>query len=116
MIAGVMTARTTLYSAMVWPCSFRSRIVVTPSPVEGGRFGGLCASRAGTPESGPTALVFRTGCTYRQRLEQVFTEFGWPSSARFELGTLAAFATFGVGFVAAGILMVRGARRPGRVD
>ena len=28
--------------------------------------------RAGTPESGPTALVFRTGCTYRQRLEQVF--------------------------------------------
>jgi DNA-binding transcriptional LysR family regulator len=44
--------------------------------------------RAGTSESGPTALVFRTGCTYRQRLEQVFTEFGWPSSARFELGTL----------------------------
>ena len=44
--------------------------------------------RAGTPESGPTALVFRTGCTYRQRLEQVFTEFGWPSAARFELGTL----------------------------
>ena len=38
--------------------------------------------------SGPTALVFRTGCTYRQRLEQVFSEFGWPSSARFELGTL----------------------------
>jgi DNA-binding transcriptional LysR family regulator len=32
--------------------------------------------------------VFRTGCTYRQRLEQVFTEFGWPSAARFELGTL----------------------------
>ena len=38
--------------------------------------------------SGPTALVFRTGCTYRQRLEQIFSEFGWPSSARFELGTL----------------------------
>jgi DNA-binding transcriptional LysR family regulator len=37
---------------------------------------------------GPTALVFRTGCTYRQRLEQIFSEFGWPSSARFELGTL----------------------------
>ena len=48
----------------------------------------LAALRAGTSESGPTALVFRTGCTYRQRLEQVFTEFGWPSSARFELGTL----------------------------
>ena len=35
--------------------------------------------RAGTPASGPTALVFRTGCTYRQRLEQVLNEFGWPS-------------------------------------
>jgi DNA-binding transcriptional LysR family regulator len=32
--------------------------------------------------------VFRTGCTYRQRLEQVFSEFGWPSAVRFELGTL----------------------------
>lgn len=48
----------------------------------------LPALRAGTPESGPTALVFRTGCSYRQRLEQVFAEFGWPSAARFELGTL----------------------------
>jgi DNA-binding transcriptional LysR family regulator len=48
----------------------------------------LAALRAGTPESGPTALVFRTGCTYRQRLEQMFSEFGWPSAARFELGTL----------------------------
>nr|MBA2401441.1 LysR family transcriptional regulator [Bradyrhizobium sp.] len=52
------------------------------------RWASLAALRAGTPESGPTALVFRTGCTYRQRLEQVFSEFGWPSSARFELGTL----------------------------
>jgi LysR family transcriptional regulator, cell division regulator len=48
----------------------------------------LASLRAGTPESGPTALVFRTGCTYRQRLEQVFTELGWPSAARFEFGTL----------------------------
>ena len=52
------------------------------------RWASLAALRAGTPESGPTALVFRTGCTYRQRLEQVFAEFGWPSAARFELGTL----------------------------
>ena len=52
------------------------------------RWTSLAALRAGTPKSGPTALVFRTGCTYRQRLEQVFTEFGWPSAARFELGTL----------------------------
>ena len=59
----------------------------------------LAALRAGTSESGPTALVFRTGCTYRQRLEQVFTEFGWPSSARFELGTLDGM----IGCVAAGM-------------
>ncbi|MGY4260442.1 DNA-binding transcriptional LysR family regulator [Bradyrhizobium sp. USDA 4516] len=52
------------------------------------RWKSLAALRAGTPESGPTALVFRTGCTYRQRLEQVFTEFGWPSAVRFEFGTL----------------------------
>jgi len=52
------------------------------------RWKSLAALRAGTSESGPTALVFRTGCTYRQRLEQVFTEFGWPSAVRFELGTL----------------------------
>ena len=52
------------------------------------RWASLAALRAGTPESGPTALVFRTGCSYRQRLEQVFAEFGWPSAARCELGTL----------------------------
>lgn len=52
------------------------------------RWKSLAALRAGTPKSGPTALVFRTGCTYRQRLEQVFTEFGWPSAVRFEFGTL----------------------------
>ena len=50
------------------------------------RWASLAALRAGTPESGPTALVFRTGCTYRQRLEQVLAGFGWPSAARFELG------------------------------
>src|SRR5882724_10323459 len=48
----------------------------------------LAELRAATPESGPTALVFRTGCTYRQRLEQILAEFGWPSATRFELGTL----------------------------
>ncbi|MDF0581836.1 LysR family transcriptional regulator [Bradyrhizobium yuanmingense] len=52
------------------------------------RWASLAELRAGTSESGPTALVFRTGCTYRQRLEQIFVEFGWPSAARFELGTL----------------------------
>ena len=37
---------------------------------------------------GPTVLVFRHGCTYRNRLEQILSDFGWPSAARFELGTL----------------------------
>jgi DNA-binding transcriptional LysR family regulator len=59
----------------------------------------LAELRAATPESGPTALVFRTGCTYRQRLEQTLTEFGWPSAIRFELGTLDGM----IGCVAAGM-------------
>jgi LysR family transcriptional regulator, cell division regulator len=59
----------------------------------------LTELRATTPESGPTALVFRTGCTYRQRLEQTLTEFGWPSAIRFELGTLDGM----IGCVAAGM-------------
>ena len=64
--------------------AFREELVLVTAQ----RWSSLAALRAGTPESGPTALVFRTGCTYRQRLEQVFSEFGWPSAARFELGTL----------------------------
>lgn len=64
--------------------AFREELVLVSSR----RWQNLKALRAGTAESGPTALVFRTGCTYRQRLEQVFTEFGWPSASRFELGTL----------------------------
>ena len=64
--------------------AFREELVL----VSARKWNSLAALRAGTPESGPTALGFRTGCTYRQRLEQVFSEFGWPSAARFELGTL----------------------------
>jgi DNA-binding transcriptional LysR family regulator len=64
--------------------AFREELVL----VTARRWKTLADLRAGTPESGPTALVFRTGCTYRQRLEQVLTEFGWPSATRFELGTL----------------------------
>ncbi len=64
--------------------AFKEELVLLTSR----RWTSLAALRAGTPESGPTALVFRTGCTYRQRLEQVFTELGWPSAARFEFGTL----------------------------
>jgi len=63
---------------------FREELVL----VSARRWKSLAELRAGTPQSGPTALVFRTGCTYRQRLEQILTEFGWPSAIRFELGTL----------------------------
>jgi DNA-binding transcriptional LysR family regulator len=75
--------------------AFREELVLVTAK----RFSNLAALRAGTPESGPTALVFRTGCTYRQRLEQVFSDFGWPSAARFELGTLDGM----IGCVAAGM-------------
>jgi DNA-binding transcriptional LysR family regulator len=75
--------------------AFREELVLLSAK----RFTNLAALRAGTPESGPTALVFRTGCTYRQRLEQVFSDFGWPSAARFELGTLDGM----IGCVAAGM-------------
>jgi DNA-binding transcriptional LysR family regulator len=64
--------------------AFREELVL----ITARRFESLHALRAGTPESGPTALVFRIGCTYRHRLEQLFVEFGWPSAARCELGTL----------------------------
>jgi LysR family transcriptional regulator, cell division regulator len=75
--------------------AFREELVLVTAQ----RFTSLASLRAGTPESGPTALVFRTGCTYRQRLEQVFSDFGWPSATRFELGTLDGM----IGCVAAGV-------------
>jgi LysR family transcriptional regulator, cell division regulator len=75
--------------------AFREELVL----ITARRYPSLASLRAGTPESGPTALVFRTGCTYRQRLEQVFSEFGWPSASRFELGTLDGM----IGCVAAGM-------------
>jgi len=64
--------------------AFREELVL----VTARRWKNLASLRAATAESGPTALVFRTGCTYRQRLEQILAEFGWPSATRFELGTL----------------------------
>jgi LysR family transcriptional regulator, cell division regulator len=52
------------------------------------RWSSVDAVRAAKRTSGPTILVFRTGCTYRQRLEQILGEMGWPCAARLELGTL----------------------------
>ncbi|MBR0752673.1 LysR family transcriptional regulator [Bradyrhizobium jicamae] len=81
---GAFVAGPIEHAELVATTAFSEELVLVTSQ----RWRTLAALRAGIPESGPTALVFRTGCTYRQRLEQVFTEFGWPSAARFELGTL----------------------------
>lgn len=92
---GAFVAAPIEHADLVATVAFHEELVlVTPK-----RFTSLAGLRAGTPESGPTALVFRSGCTYRQRLEQLFTDFGWPSAARFELGTLDGM----VGCVAAGM-------------
>lgn len=56
--------------------------------VSASRWASLTSLRKAVTAPGPTALVFRTGCSYRQRLEQILSEFGWPSSARLEFGTL----------------------------
>jgi DNA-binding transcriptional LysR family regulator len=81
---GAFVAAPIEHADLVAISAFREELVL----VSARRWTSLKELRAGTPESGPTALVFRTGCTYRQRLEQIFVEFGWPSAARCELGTL----------------------------
>lgn len=64
--------------------AFKEELVLLTSR----RWKTLAALRAGTPTTGPTILVFRTGCSYRQRLEQLMSELGWPSAVRLEFGTL----------------------------
>lgn len=81
---GAFVAGPIAHADLAATSAFREELVL----VSARRWSSLAELRAGTPESGPTALVFRTGCTYRQRLEQVFVDFGWPSATRFELGTL----------------------------
>src|ERR1700754_2775944 len=58
--------------------AFREELVL----VTARRWTSLAALRAGTPESGPTALVFRTGCTYRQRVGNAAGEVGWAPPPR----------------------------------
>ncbi|MCK1346892.1 MULTISPECIES: LysR family transcriptional regulator [unclassified Bradyrhizobium] len=81
---GAFVAGPIVHSDLTATSAFREELVLASAR----RWATLAELRAGTPDSGPTALTFRTGCTYRQRLEQIFVEFGWPSAARFELGTL----------------------------
>ena len=90
---GAFVAGPITHADLIATSAFREELVL----VSARRWASLAELRAGTPESGPTALVFRTGCTYRQRLEQVFVELGWPSAARFELGTLGCLPLFSVG-------------------
>jgi DNA-binding transcriptional LysR family regulator len=47
----------------------------------------------------PAALVFRTGCTYRKRLEEVLLQAGLAHVPRLELGTLDGI----LGCVSAGL-------------
>jgi DNA-binding transcriptional LysR family regulator len=37
---------------------------------------------------GGAAIMFKLGCSYRQRFEQILGERGWPHFARLEMGTL----------------------------
>lgn len=92
---GAFVAGPIAHADLTASVAFREELVL----VTARHINNLTELRASTPESGPTALVFRTGCTYRQRLEQVLTEFGWPSATRFELGTLDGM----IGCVAAGM-------------
>jgi DNA-binding transcriptional LysR family regulator len=69
---------------LVSEVAFKEELVLLTSR----RWKNLASLRAGTPASGPTILVFRTGCSYRQRLEQLMSELGWPSAVRLEFGTL----------------------------
>ncbi len=39
-------------------------------------------------EQGAAAIMFKTGCSYRQRFEQLLSERGWPRFTRLEMGTL----------------------------
>jgi DNA-binding transcriptional LysR family regulator len=92
---GAFIADPIAHADLIATSAFREELVL----VSARRWASLGELRAGMPETGPTALVFRTGCTYRHRLEQIFIDFGWPSATRFELGTLDGM----IGCVAAGM-------------
>lgn len=52
------------------------------------RWSSLHEFRQAKRDTGITILVFRAGCSYRQRLEQLLAEIGWPCTARLDFGTL----------------------------
>src|SRR5258705_1723482 len=81
---GAFVACTIEHGELTSIIAFREELVL----VTARRWKTLASLRAGTPESGPTALVFRTGCTYRQRLEQILSEFSLAFATRVLLGNL----------------------------
>jgi DNA-binding transcriptional LysR family regulator len=68
----------------------------------------LDALRQAKRATGLTILVFRPGCSYRLRLEQILSETGWPCAVRLELGTLDGI----IGCVAADMGVTQGCRWP----
>ncbi|AMJ61197.1 LysR family transcriptional regulator [Bosea sp. PAMC 26642] len=74
--------------------AFEERLgLVTPAAIAD-----LAGLREGAA-AGLTVLSFKTGCSYRQRLEQVMARLGLPAYARLEFGTLDGI----LGCVAAGV-------------
>lgn len=69
--------------------------------VTAGRWAQAAELRADLVASGRplSALTFRSGCSYRQRLDQVLVSQGWPSFVRLEFGTLEGI----LGCVGAGL-------------
>ena len=61
---------------------FREELVLVAA-----RDSGSVGQRMATP-SGLTAITFRQGCSYRQRLEAQFTSRGWLPFHRLEMGTV----------------------------
>jgi LysR family transcriptional regulator, cell division regulator len=64
--------------------AFREELVL----ITAARWNTLAALREAKRTDGISILVFRAGCTYRQKLEQILSDMGWPCAARLELGTL----------------------------
>jgi LysR family transcriptional regulator, cell division regulator len=64
--------------------AFREELVL----ITAARWQTLEALKEAKRTAGISILVFRTGCSYRQRLEQILADMGWPCAARLELGTL----------------------------
>jgi DNA-binding transcriptional LysR family regulator len=78
---------------LVQPAFIEELVLVTERRIES-----LDALRLSASD-GLTALMFRIGCSYRQRLEHVLARIGLPAFNRLELGTLDGL----LGCVAAGI-------------